>query len=317
MTRHLRPSGSLSLALLAPVLLLAACTVGGGPPPPQYAGPAGGGSSSAITVASFNFPESEVVAEIYGQALRKAGFQVEVFRGLGPRELLEPALARGLIDLVPEYAGSALQFLTLGRERAFGLGSTHRALAKALAPHGLVALDAAPAQDTNAIVVTRATSRRYGLRTISDLFDVAPRLTLGGPQECPTRELCLLGLERRYGLHFKAPFWTLDTGGPVTLQALRTGDIDVALLFSTDPNIERYHLVVLADDRRLQPAENITPVIRSQTLSRFGPRVRWTIDAVSARLTTETIRTLNGDIVRSGASARTVAASWLESQGLG
>jgi osmoprotectant transport system substrate-binding protein len=307
----------LRLGLLSLLLPLAACTVGGGPTPLQPTGPAGGGPRSALTVASFDFPESEVLAEIYGQALRRAGYPVEVLGGLGPRELLEPALARGLIDLVPEYAGSALQFLTLGRERGSKPGSTHRALGRALASRGLVALEAAPAQDTNAIVVTRATSRRYGLRTISDLFGAAPRLTFGGPPECPLRELCLLGLERRYGLHFEAPFWGLDTGGPVTLQALRDGDIDVALLFSTDPNIERYDLTVLSDDRGLQPAENITPVIRSQALSRFGPGVRRTVDAVSARLTTDVVRTLNARLLRSGAPADAVAASWLAAQGLG
>ena len=310
-----RASGRLWLGILAP-LVLAACTVGGGLPGPT--GPVGGAPRSAVTVASFNFPESELLAEIYGRALRKAGYPVEVLRGLGPRELLEPALARGLIDLVPEYAGSALQFLTLERKLPpSGVGPTHRALRRALARRGLDALDAAPAQDANAIVVTRATSRRYGLRTISDLFDVAPQLTFGGPPECPQRELCLLGLEHRYGLHFKAPFYALDTGGPVTLQALRTRDIDVGLLFSTDPDIERYHLVVLRDDRGLQPAENITPVIREQMLSRFGPGVRKTLDAVTARLTTDTVRRLNDRVLRSGAPPGAVAETWLAAQGFG
>jgi osmoprotectant transport system substrate-binding protein len=270
-----------------------------------------------VTVASFNFPESEVLAQIYGGALREAGYPVVVLPGLGPRELLEPALSRGLIDLVPEYAGSALDFLTIGRGHSrFGIASTHRALDRALESRGLVALGPALAQDSNAIVVTRATSKRYGLRTISDLAGVAPRLTFGGPPECPQRELCLLGLRRTYGLRFKAPFFALDTGGPLTLQALRAGDIDVALLFSTDPGIEKYHLVVLADDRGLQPAENVTPVIRSQTLTRFGPHLRQVLDTVSARLTTETVRTLNGEVLRRGVRPEAVAARWLAAQGL-
>src|SRR5262249_51526552 len=132
---------------------------------------------------------------------------------------------------------------------------TVRSLARSLAARGLVIGRPAAAQDGNAIVVTAATAARYRLRTISDLAAVAPRLVFGGPPECPERPYCLPGLRRAYGLRF-SEFVPLDAGGPLTRQALLAGDIDVALLFTTDPTIVAGHLVVLADNRRLQPAEN-------------------------------------------------------------
>ena len=141
-----------------------------------------------------------------------------------------------------------------------------------MAGRGLVAARPAPAQDANAIVVTAATAARYGLRSIADLARVAPRLVFGGPPECPGRAYCLPGLKRAYGLRFKA-FIPLDAGGPLTLQALEAGYIGVALLFTTDPAIPARHLVVLADDRGLQPAENITPLVRRDVIARYGPRL--------------------------------------------
>ena len=126
----------------------------------------------------------------------------------------------GLVQLVPEYAGSALQFFSLGRLSATpDAAAANKALAASVAGRGLVAARPAPAQDANAIVVTAATAARYRLRSIADLARVAPRLMFGGPPECPGRAYCLRGLKRVYGLRFKA-FTPLDAGGPLTLQAL-------------------------------------------------------------------------------------------------
>ena len=118
-----------------------------------------------------------------------------------------------------------------------------------------------------------------------------------------------------YGLHFKA-FIPLDAGGPLTLQALRAGDIAVALLFNTGPNISAQHLVVLADDRALQPAENITPVVRRDVVARYGTRMLTLINAVSARLTTGSLRSLNAQAVLDGRRPRSAAEAWLRAQGL-
>ena len=269
-----------------------------------------------ITVGSFDFPESVLLAEIYGGALAAAKFPVRILPNLGPREVVDPALANGLVQLVPEYAGSALEFFSLGRLAATSnAGAANKALAGSVAGRGLVAARPAPAQDANAIVVTAATAARYGLRSIADLARVAPGLVFGGPPECPGRAYCLQGLKRAYGLHFKA-FIPLDAGGPLTRQALEAGYIDVALLFTTDPDIPARHLVVLADDRGLQPAENITPLLRRDVIARYGPNLVAVLNRVSALLDTGTLRALDARVERAGQNPRLVAGSWLRAHGL-
>jgi osmoprotectant transport system substrate-binding protein len=300
MSRHVHGPASLGLSLL---VLLTACTGNASAPPPR--------PPDAIRVAAFSFTESEILAELYSQALEAKGYPIDRVLNAGPRELVQPALAEGLIDVVPEYAGSALAFLTLGAlEGTASVSETHDALTRVVTPSGLIALAPAPAQDANAIVVTQATADRFGLRDISDLAAVGSRLVFGGPPECAQRRLCLVGLESVYGLSFQQ-FIPLDTGGPLTLQALRSGGIDVALLFTTDPAIVSEGLVVLADNRGLQPSENVTPLLRREVLSTHGNGVVQTLDAVSALLTTSDLRAMIGRVV-GGSSAREVAASWLQ-----
>jgi osmoprotectant transport system substrate-binding protein len=266
-------------------------------------------------VGSFNFPESVLLAHIYAGALAAKGFPVRVLPDLGSRELVDPALMNGLIQLVPEYTGSALNFLSIGRLAATSdAAATYRSLARTAESRGLVAAQPAPAQDANAIVVTAATAARYHLRSIADLRRVAPDLVFGGPPECRERADCLAGLKRVYGLRFRT-FVATDTGGPLTLQALNAGQIGAALLFTTNPGIAARHLVVLRDNRALQPAENITPLIRRSTVERYGPRLLTTLNAVSARLTTTTLSDLNGRVQR-GMKSRTVASGWLRAQAL-
>ena len=154
-----------------------------------------------------------------------------------------------------------------------------------------------------------------GLRSVADLARVAPRLAFGGPPECPEEVYCLLGLKKVYGLRFRV-FIPLDAGGPLTLQALEAGDIGVALLFSTDPAITTDHLVVLADDRGLQPAENVVPLVRRDVVARYGPRLLTVLDTVSARLTTGSLRVLNARVELRGQDPRLVAQSWLRTQRL-
>jgi osmoprotectant transport system substrate-binding protein len=298
----------LAAILAAVALVTSACT--------HTAPPAPGGSSRTITVGSFNFPESVVLAWVYGVALRAHGYEVRVLPDIGPREVVGPALGRGLVDLVPEYAGSALDFFTLGgTPSSHDAATTHAALARELSPRGLVPLTAAPAEDANAVVVTPATAQRFHLRTISDLTSLAPQLAFGGPPECPERPLCLIGLRSTYGLRFGA-FVALDTDGPLTLSALLSGDVDVAQLSTTMPSIKADHLVVLRDDRGLQPAENVTPVVRRAVLGRYGPGFATVVDAVSARLGSSDLRDLNAGMMRNPEAAASEASRWLAAHGL-
>ena len=288
----MKPRGIFRAACTGLAVALTACTPSGGHVSPTPGIPAGQ-HGKVISVGSFDFPESVLLAQIYGQALAADKFPVRVLPNLGPREVVDPALMDGLLQVVPEYAGSALEFFSLGRRSATSnTRAANRALADSVAGRGLVAARPAPAQDANALVVTAATAARYGLRSIADLAKAAPGLMFGGPPECPGRAYCLPGLKRVYGLRFKK-FTPLDAGGPLTLQALAAGYIGVALLFTTDPGIAARHLVVLADDRGLQPAENITPLVRRDALARYGPRLLTTLNKVSALLDTGTPRSLD------------------------
>jgi osmoprotectant transport system substrate-binding protein len=299
---------------LLPVLLVAALLAGacgrGGP-----AGSTTALDDEAITIASFNFPESVLLAEIYAQALEAEGYAVKRQLGLGARELVEPSLQRGLVEFVPEYAGSALEFLTGGEGVATSNEeATHARLAEVFAERGVAVLSPAPAQDQNGFAVSRDTADRYGLRTISELAPVASELAFGGPPECPERPLCLGGLEGLYGLEFGG-FESLDAGGPVSVTALRSGKVDVALLFTTDAAIDQNDFVLLYDDLGLQPAENVTPVVRPEVLEAHGDAFVGLVDSVSALLTTEDLRDLNARVAE-GETPREVAAAWLAEHGL-
>jgi osmoprotectant transport system substrate-binding protein len=214
------------------------------------------------------------------------------------------------VEVLPEYAGAAVEFLSHGAAGpSLNPEATHDALTAALAGRPLQALAPSPAQDANTFVVTSEVAQQLGLRTLSDVARVADELTLGGPPECPRRPNCLAGLRDVYSVEFQQ-FVPLDVGGPVTLQALLRGDVDVALLFTTDPSITQNGLIELVDDRHLQPAENVTPVVRTEVVERWGTRAVGALDEVSQALTTETLRQLNA-AVAGGTPPAAVAAAWL------
>jgi osmoprotectant transport system substrate-binding protein len=268
-----------------------------------------------VTVGSFDFAESRLLAEVYSQALEANDVRVHRAFGLGPREFVAPALAAGLVELVPEYAGTALRFLSLGTiTPGVDVTQTHAALTQALEGRHATALAPAPAQDANAFFVTSATAARYDLHALSDLEAIAPQLTFGGPPECASRPLCLVGLRQVYGLRFDE-IVKLDAGGPTTRQALRNREVDVALLFTTDPTIGDEGFVELQDDRALQPAENVTPIVRTEVVDELGSAVVDPVNEVSRRLTTNVLRTLNRQVAR-GDPPKVVASRWLTSQGL-
>jgi osmoprotectant transport system substrate-binding protein len=293
------------------VFVVASCGGAGGssiPPNPDAL------HDDAITIGSFDFVESIVLAEIYAQALESSGYRVIRQFDLGPRELVDPALERGLVELVPEYSGSALAFLGATSPHPTDVTDTHRSLVGAFEPRGITVLAASPAQDQNGFAVTAQTAADHHLESLNDLAPIAPTLTLGGPPECPQRPLCAAGLASTYGIHFQR-FQPLDASGPITTGALLAGTVDVALLFTTDGDIDTNHFVLLADDRNLQSAENVTPVVNDDVARRFGPRVAEVVDDVSRLLTTSDLRSMNAAIA-AGGTPKVEATTWLGAHGL-
>jgi osmoprotectant transport system substrate-binding protein len=275
-------------ALLCMLLALGcvACvrpTAGAGPEPRD---------PGRVRIASFDFPESRVVAELYTRALRDAGFAVDVLSGLGTREVVAPALEQGQVDLVVDYAGSLLDYLGGTAAETHGRPEQVRAALRArLAGRGLTALAYAPAEDVNAFAVRADFARQRQLSRLSDLRPLAGRLRFGGPPECPTRRYCLQGLQKTYGLRF-AEFQPQPSRG-ATATALESGDIDVGLLETTSGQLGDRRLTLLVDDRSLQPRENLIPVVRAELVRKYGARLTAPLDAVSTQLTTADLVRLN------------------------
>jgi osmoprotectant transport system substrate-binding protein len=270
----------------------------------------GDGASDAepITVASFAFNESVIVAEIYAQALEAEGFTVERKLNLGNREVVKPALESGEIDLVPEYVGSINSFL--GGTPTSDSEATWNEAKDLFEPSGVTLLQYSPAQDKNAYVVTADTAAQYNLTKVSDLQPVAGELIFGGPPECPEREFCLIGLIDLYGLNF-AEFKPLDVAGPITIAALDGGDVDVALLFSSQGIIAANGWVSLDDDKGLNPAENLVPAIRQDVLDANGDDLKNLLEEVSAALTTEDLIVMNKRADIDQEDPATIAMEWL------
>jgi osmoprotectant transport system substrate-binding protein len=263
-------------------------------------------------VASFDFAESALLAEMYAQLVESTGVPVIRLGPVGPREIIAPAMELGRIDLVPEYLGTALQYEGVTDPNA-DTGSSLTQLDDLLARRGLTTLAVARAQDTNTIVVARDTADRDDLATISDLAPLAARMRFGGPVECPDRPLCLAGLEEVYGLRFAE--FVPQRSLIFTAEALRRGEIEVGLMFSTAPELESADLVELVDDLGMQPAENLVPVVRVEALQRWGPDPAVAIDAMSQELTTADLRRLNRQ-VSDGDAVEEVVRGWLTERGL-
>lgn len=260
----------------------------------------------AVRIGAFDFAESELLAELYAQVLEANGVPVDRFGVVGPREIVAPALQVGELDLVPEYLGTAAAH--------YGAESTDLdGLRAALDATGLIALEPADARNVNVFVVTQSTAEQFGLTRLSDLAEHAPSLRFGGPVECPERPLCLIGLRDTYGAEFAefVPQRSLAR----TADALQRDEIGVGLLFSTSAVLADGPFVPLEDDRALQPAENVVPVIRRSTLERWAPETGAALDGLSARLTTDELREMNRR-VEDDEPIAAVAAEWLAREGL-
>ena len=267
----------------------------------------------AIIIGGENFEESTIVANIWSDVLTKAGYKVTVEPSLGARAIVVGALEKGQINLEPDYAASLLDYLNNGATPAAGnnIATAVPADQKALASFGVTVLPATKALDTNVFAVTKATAEKDHLTTISSLKPYAKNFTLGGPPECPANAGCELGLKKVYGLNFKG-FKGLDSAGPLSVAALKNGEVQVVELFSSNGAVVSNNFVALTDNKHLEGADYIVPAIRKSVDTTGVAKV---LDAIDAKLTTEAISKLNLDVTAKQEQPAAVAQAWVTSVG--
>jgi osmoprotectant transport system substrate-binding protein len=298
----IRKSGSTWVLAALTALVMAAVACGGTTTP-------GTTSKGTITVGGFGFPESSILAQIYGEALAHGGYTINYKLNLGSREVVAPALKSGQIDLYPGYAATDLEYYNNKAGEATGDAvATTAKLNSHLQPLGLVALTPSQAVDQNAFAVTKATQAKYNLTKLSDLAPIAGQLTMGAGPECQTRPYCIPGLEKTYGIKFKA-FKALDTDGPLTRAAFANGTIQVGLVFSSDGDLNQLGLVVLQDDKQLEAADNVVPILRQTVATDDVKRI---LNNIGAKLTTADLVTMNAQVSLNHQDADAVAKAYLQ-----
>jgi osmoprotectant transport system substrate-binding protein len=293
------------------VLGLAACGGGGDP---LSGGDAGASSApnevKSITVGSADFSESQLLAEIYGQALAAKGVDVKYQQNIGNRETYMAAIKDGSVHLLPEYTGAALDYFKKGSTETED-DAAYNAL-KAALPSGLEVLDKSPAADEDTIVVTKATADKYSLKSLADLKAVSKDLVAGGSSEFKVREAGLKGLKEKYGVEFKE-YKTLDAGGPLSSKALLSNQIQVSNFFTTQSLIKDNNLVQLEDPENILPPNNIVPLIRTDHKS---AAIADALNAVTAKLTTDDLTDLVKRVDVDKESVKAVATDWLKKSSL-
>jgi osmoprotectant transport system substrate-binding protein len=304
-----RTRAALLGAALTAVLAVAACGSSSGGSPLSSSG-GSKAPTDTIVVGSANFPENVLLAEIYAEALKAKGVKVTTKLNIGSRETYIPALKDGSIDLIPEYSGVLLQYFDKSATQTTS-DDVFTAL-KTAVPAPLEVLDQSQAQDKDAVVVTKATADKYHLTSIGDLKSHASKLTYGGPPELKTRPTGLPGLKSKYGVVF-GKFLALDAGGPLTIQALKSGRIQAGDVFTTDPNITANGWVILQDPQTLFAAQNVLPLINK---SKASSTVSTTLNAISAKLDTATLGGLVKKVELDKQDPDAVAKDWLSTAGL-
>ncbi|WP_438944057.1 ABC transporter substrate-binding protein [Nocardia blacklockiae] len=298
-------------AALAAATALTAC---GGSDPLSSGSGGCDSDTNKITVGSANFPESETVADVYAEALRANGFAIDTKLNIGSREAYIPALRDCSIGLTPEYTGNLLQYLDKSAT-ATAADQVNQALTTALGDQ-LAMGTPAPGEDSDAVVVTRATADKWNLRTIADLAPHSAEVSFGAPAEFAERPGGLPGLKTNYGLDVaKDKFVPIgDGGGPATVRALTSGQVTAANIFTTSPAIKENDLVVLADPKHNFPAQNVVPVFNAKKKSDKAAAV---LAAVSAKLTTAELISLNQAVSGTTKTEPAAAAkAWVAAQGL-
>jgi glycine betaine/choline ABC-type transport system substrate-binding protein len=317
------------LARAAAPLLLALILAGcGGSGDPAESTPAGSDDAASakeikrnpanakttLTVASKDFTEEFILAEIYAQALAAGGYKVRKRLNLGSEKVTFAAVKAGRIDAYPEYTGTALTtFFGVPTDKIPKDEQEAYDQAKAsFAKQRLIALPPTPFTDSNAVGMTQVRAQELGIQTISDLRSKASRLTLSGSKECRTRLDCKLGLERTYGLKFKRFV-------PVELSArhavLTEGRADVSIVFSTDGQIAADDLLVLEDDKKLFPPYNVSLVVNDKAAKAAGPDLPKIVAQVQQDLSTKVMQELNSRVDLDKEKPAAVARAYLEQFG--
>jgi osmoprotectant transport system substrate-binding protein len=269
------------------------------------------GKADTIVVGSAGFGENKILAEIYAQALEAKGIDAKTQLDIGTREAYIGALKDGSIDLIPEYTGNLLLFLD-PKATAAAPDDVESALAEVL-PEGLVALEASEAEDKDSLNVTSEFAAKHHVSSIADLAGIKG-LKLAANPEFKTRAYGLPGLAKVYDVKDVAFTAISDGGGPATVKALTSGKVDVADIYSTTPSITANKLVTLEDPKHLIAAQNVVPLIREEGRS---DKVAEVLDAVSAKLTTESLLELNADLAGDDhPSPADVAKAWLKANDL-
>ena len=264
--------------------------------------------ASTIIVGSQDYYSNEILAEVYAQALEGSGFQVERQLRIGQREVYMPEIEAGAIDVFPEYTGNLLQYLDQNAS-ARTSQEVYDALATAL-PMGLRALDQSPATDQDSYVVTSTFAAEHSVTSIGDLAGAGP-LVLGGNSELETRPYGPMGLAQTYGV--TVSFTPIeDSGGPLTIKALKDGDIQLANIYSSDPALAEGTLTVLEDPDGLFLASHVVPLASS----RVGEDAAAVINRVSGALTSTDLVEMNRASTKDQKSASQIAREWLTSKGL-
>ncbi len=267
-----------------------------------------GSTDGTITIGSADFTESQIIAEIYAAALKKRGFTVETHPAIGAREAYIGAVREGTVGVVPDYTGNLLLFLD-AETKAQTPEEILKALPGAL-PEELAALEPAPAENKDSLVVTQQTADKFGLKSIADLAAHSSDVVLGAPPEFAERSYGLPGLKAKYGFEPKNFSPINDGGGPLTVQALVDDQVQVADLFSTDPAIVKNKFVVLKDPKNNFLAQQVVPVVNGKQVSVAAAKV---LNEVSALLTTEALIELNTRVSgEEKANPSLAAGEWVE-----
>ncbi|MGI5287281.1 ABC transporter substrate-binding protein [Nonomuraea polychroma] len=299
--------------LISAMLALAACGGGGGatggnPLDTSSAAPSGsasGGGGKAV-IGSFDFDESVLLGSIYAQALEAKGVQVEEKPRIGSREAVYDQVKSGGLTIVPEYNGNLLAFIDL-QNTAATTDEVNAALKEKL-PAELEVLDSSPAEDKDSLSISKDTQTKQSINTIEDLAKVSKNMIVGGPPEFKKRWEAKF--KEVYGLEFKE--W--KPTGPTTADAIKDGSIQVGNVFTTDPKMTANNLVPLQDPKNIFPAQNVTPLLNKAAAT---DTIRTTLNAISAKLTTQSLLDMMQKISVNKDEPATVAKEWLTTNGLG